>query len=441
MKTSTHTKIAAVTVLLVLLAGAAQAQAIQTWKSGKTTVTLSNNGTLRVSAIGVFRNENLAPAGIMKNYRHDDEPPWHDYKSLITAVIIEKGVIDIGYMAFYGCENIKSVTIPNSVIGIGSYAFHGCKSLTSLTIPKSVQVISGYTFSNCPGLTSINVSKGNKSLRSIDGVLFSINHREKQSLVQQLTGKNNETLTLYRYPAGRQGAYTIPGNVTRIIANAFGGSTGLTSLTIPGSVKIDSYGELLASDCINLTSINVDNDNPHYSSIDGVLFNKDATTLIRYPEGKRGAYTIPNGVTEIGDMAFYNNTNLTSVTIPDGVTHIVDEAFVGCTNLISVKIPSSVTSIGAFAFGWCKALPSVTIPSSVTSIEELAFDFCDNLTSVTSLNPIPPDIDRDGLGRGLPENITLYVPNGSIDAYRNAAGWKDFGRIKPIASGSEAHFR
>jgi len=382
------------------------APVVNTWASGETMVTLHEDGMLRVSG-----------TGDMGNYGYNNNPPWQHFKNRINAVVIEKGVTSVGNYVFSGFKNIKSVTIPNSVISVGSNAFNGCKSLTSLTIPNSVLCITNNTFSNCSSLTFINVGKGNKRFRSINGVLFA---------------KNMEKLTLVRYPAGRFGAYTIPSNVTNIQYGAFLGSVGLTSITIPSSVEL-LQEEPFAEHCIGLTSINVDDDNPQYSSIDGVLFNKDATTLIRYPEGKKGAYAIPNGVTKIRWGAFLNCTGLTSAAIPNSVTSIEQEAFAG-TSLTSIKIPGSVTSIGAAAFGFCKALTYITIPSSVTSIGELAFDFCDNLTSVTSLNPIPPDVEHGEAFRGLSEDAILYVPKGSIDTYRSADAWNEFKYIKPIES-------
>jgi len=117
--------------------------------------------------------------------------------------------------------------------------------------------------------------------------------------------------------------------------------------------------------------------------VDGVLFNKDQTTLIQYPGGKAGGYTIPNSVTSIGSKAFSECTSLTSVTIPNSVTSIGDGAFSACSSLTNVTIPDSVTSIGDGAFFFCSTLTSVTIPDSVTSIGNLAFYFCSSLTSVT----------------------------------------------------------
>jgi hypothetical protein len=173
---------------------------------------------------------------------------------------------------------------------------------------------------------------------------------------------------------------TIPDSVTEIRSDAFTSCIGLTSIMIPDSVT--TISETAFYDCTSITTIMVDAGNVTYSSVDGVVFNKDQTTLILYPPGKAGNYVIPDGVTTIGHYAFLGCDALSSVTIPDSVTAILFGAFQGCSALTSVVIPESVTTIWWWTFAQCDSLTSVVIPDSVTVIEHAAFSHCYSLTSI-----------------------------------------------------------
>ena len=141
-------------------------------------------------------------------------------------------------------------------------------------------------------------------------------------------------------------------------------------------------------------------------------------------------------VTAIGNSAFSYCDGLTSVTIPESVQIIDDWAFAWCTGLTSITIGNGVTSIRKYAFSQCKNLTSVTIGKSVQSISDWAFRYCKNLTSVTVYNPELVDINIvvfDGVDC---TKCKLYVPKGSVEDYRNAAGWSEFGEILPIDESS-----
>jgi hypothetical protein len=198
---------------------------------------------------------------------------------------------------------------------------------------------------------------------------------------------NKKQTMLIQFPGGKAGSYTIPNSVTSIGYFAFQDCTNLTSVTIPNSVT--SIENWAFSSCTGLTAITVDALNSVYSSVDGVLFNKSQTTLIRCPRGKAGSYTIPDSVTGIEWGAFSGCTSLTSITIPNSVTSIGDGAFSGCTSLTSVWIGNSVTSIGDNAFRFCTNLTNVTIPNSVTSIGNGAFVSCTRLSAITISDDFP----------------------------------------------------
>ncbi len=204
---------------------------------------------------------------------------------------------------------------------------------------------------------------------------------------------------------------TIPNSVTSIGDRAFYWSS-LSFVTIPDSVV--QIGVNPFEYCFALKSISVSPDNPYFAVIDGVLFRKADKCLISYPIGiKSSTYTIPQGITSIGDSAFYSCDSLTSVSIPNSVTSIGDSAFSYCDSLTSVSIPNSVTAIGDRAFYYCDSLTSVSIPNSVTAIGDRAFYYCDSLTSVS----IPNSVTAIGdYAFGDCSNLTLTVPRNSYAA-------------------------
>ena len=316
--------------------------------------------------------------------------------SALTTVTIGSGVTTIGSSAFRDCSGLTTVTIPDSVTTIDTSAFQDCSGLTTVTIGSGVTSIGGVTsrstfvFSGCSALTAIDVDTDNIAYTSIDGILYS-----------------KDVTSLIRCPSGKTGSISVPKGVTTIGDYAFFGCAAMTTVDIPDSVT--SIGTHAFSDCSALTAINVNIDNSVYSSTDGILYNKNITTLIRCPTGKTDSVTIPDGVTTIDSDAFYSCSGLTSVTIPDGVTTIGPYAFYSCSGLTTVIIPDSVTTIGHYTFYACSGLTSVTIPDGVTTVDTCTFSSCTNLTSVN----IGSGVTSIGFWsfRGCSGLITLTIPD------------------------------
>ena len=211
---------------------------------------------------------------------------------------------------------------------------------------------------------------------------------------------------------------------------AFYGCSGLTSITIPNSVT--SIGGGAFSGCPKLEKIIVSNENTYFDSRDNcnaIILTATNTLLF----GCKNSI-IPNGVTSIENSAFDCCTGLTSITIPNSVTRIGDYAFRSCTGLTSITIPNSVTSIGDYAFSGCSGLTSITIPNSVVSIGMEAFYGCTGLTAIHCLSSTPPTISSYSgtFNNDTYSKATLYVPQGSLGAYKAAAGWGNFQNIRIV---------
>jgi len=395
-----------------------------------------NKGTLTISG-----------TGDMSDFTSLNDPPWKNKWSSITSIVIEEGVTSIGNYAFSMqllCESViipssvktigayafcfssslAYVDIPNSLELIGAYAFYSCSSLLSVTIPVTVTSIGNKAFTDCRSLRSIDVEEGNPNYKSIDGVLF--NH-EGTVLLQYPVGVSNTSYTIpdgvvtvddysFSYcPAIRSVSFpdsvlsignnaffyckelhsvSISKNLETIGAVAFAYCSSLARFTVPKSVTSIDFMALLG--CSELISIDVENRNMMYKSVDGVLFNNRLTTLIQYPLGNEStSYVIPDTVTSIEYGAFYGCGKLTSIGVGGGNRKFISidgvlfnrqgttllQYPIGKTNTTYV-VPHNVTSIEDDAFAFCSNINRVIIPDSVTSIGDDAFSYCNELNSV-----------------------------------------------------------
>ena len=302
----------------------------------------------------------------------------------LISIELPSSLTNLENMVFSGCTGLTSITIPASVTSINAYAFENCTSLTSIEIPASVTDIGNDAFTGCSSLEAIklspsmthlyNIFSGCSSLKTIELPSSLISYdpfafESCNNLVAINISEDNPYYSSFDgvlYDKAQTNMKVIP--------------QGLTEITIPPSV-----GTIYPIyDSPNLQSIHVSENNPYFSSIDGVVYNKDQTQLIRrMPKNQPiDRYAIPSSVTTIASSAFRDCTGLTSIEIPTSVTSI-DGAFSGCTGLTSIEIPSSITSIGDWTFSRCTGLTSIEIPSTVTAIGDYAFNECTSLASVT----------------------------------------------------------
>ncbi len=416
--------------------------------------------------------------------------------SRLASITIPDSVTSIGSYAFYFCTNLRSVTIPDNVTEIYERAFYHCTSLKSVTIPASVKYIgpeafgygiyddehtivdgfsinytkntyghyyaTKYGFSSETCLVTEELDNGTLAIKGYAGVdkIFTVPSEINGKKVTEIGDSVFKDCLILT-------SVTIPNSVTSVGDRAFWGCANLTSITIPGSVmsigfiafsdcsslksvtipdSVTSIGDSAFGDCTSLTAIDVTIGNKNYTSVNGVLFNKDKTELICYPAGKTDksyiipdsvismGYSafrscvnltriiIPDSVTEIavGNSAFQNCKNLMSITIPDGAISIGSYAFMNCESLVSITIPGSVSKIGWDAFNGCTSLTSIAIPGSVTSIDEAVFYNCKSLKTVTIPVSVKT-IGKDAFGYYY-DNEKKKISNFKIYCYRGTAG-------------------
>ncbi len=257
--------------------------------------------------------------------------------SSLTSVTIPNSVTSIREYAFYGCSGLTSVTIPNSVTSIGESAFQYCKGLTSVTIPNSVTSIEGNAFSGCSGLTSVTIPN---SVTSIGKGAF----YDCSGLTSVIIGNGVTSIgkSAFQYCKGLT-SVTIPNSVTSIGGTAFQDCKGLTSVSIGNSVT--SIGESAFKNCSSLDSVTINSDAIMSKTYSNTSSLKD--TFNNYVK----KYTIGDGVTAIGQYAFYQCTSVESVTIGKDVKSIGYAAFYGCSSLTDIYFDGMETQWGQVSKG------------------------------------------------------------------------------------------
>lgn len=316
-------------------------------------------------------------------------------ESLIESVTLPEGIIKIGDAAFSNSYSLESIWLPNSLKEIEFDMFYWCEKLKEIHFPEALESIGARAFIRCGSLTSIKLPD---SVKVLEDRVFA-------------NCENLETIVL--------------------------------------SSSLESFGvDVFISDK-KLSAITVPEENGHFSDVDGVLFNKDCTLLIKCPEGKAGAYIIPSEVVEIDEEAFFNCAELISVSMDDNVKSIGLSTFSGCSSIEEIhlsnsllKIPSylfesctmlskielgnKIEDIDEYAFSGCTHLEKITLPSSLKSIGSDAFSYCSSLSEITAEGEIPPVCSKYTFYGLDIANIKLNVPASATQAYLSDEIWSQF---------------
>jgi len=363
------------------------------------TVTVSGDGTSGIGGSGVtwsFDGESgtltFSGNGKMENYSWEslkDQvkrvvigegityiPPraFMDYKNLESANL-PKTVTKLNFATFSGCENLAEVTIPDSVTTLGSNCYNRCKKLTRVVIPDSVTIIEGYCFGGCTSLSSVDLSK---NLVEIGSSAF------ERCLALQYIDIPSSVKKIYSWAFWCSGLLEVhvPDSVEYIGERAFAACSDLKTVTLGKGVKTVEHNAIYETP--SLESVIVSTDNPYLTSDEkGILYNKDKTAIIKYPDGSKEENVIlPESVVSIGRNAFAYNKNIVSVILPDGVKDIGIDAFVNCRNLRNIDFGESLEAIGDGAFCFCYSLGEISLPDTLTTLGSSVFRQCTSLVSV-----------------------------------------------------------
>lgn len=254
----------------------------------------------------------------------------------------------------------SSVTIPESIEGrpvtaVTAYAFSYPSTVTHIHLPSTVVDAGNPPVALAGSIQNLSVAEGNPVFSSRDGVLF-----------------NRDQTRLVRVPSAWPGAtFVVADKVIRIDGEAFSQCRNLKRIVLPRGLA--EVGEAAFSSCPGLTDFEVEDGNPVFRSVGGVLFDGRGDTLIQYPQGRAGPYTVPDGVTAIGASAFADCDGLSAIELPAGLTRIGPWAFRSCEGLWHVTIPDKVETIAEGSFHQA-GLATVLVGRGVTLIGDSAFD-------------------------------------------------------------------
>ena len=343
----------------------------------------------------------ISGSGAMSDYNNSSEVPWYGWREEIHSVVIESGITRIGNYAFIYCGSLEEIKLPEGLEEIGREVFEYCSGIKKADIPDSVKEIGTEAFYSCGSLEEVVLGKG---LKSLGGSAF----------------RYCEKLT----------KLTVKGNIESIDSSVFY-NTAIKELQVGKEVS-SLKGTLYGLD--TLEKIEVEEGNESYISEDGVLYNKEKTTLIRYPESKTDIteYKVPDGVKIIGESAFNGNKTIIKIELPKSVQSIKEYAFIYCTGLEEIKLSEGLEEIGREVFEYCSGIKKADIPDSVKEIGTEAFYSCGSLEEVV-------------LGKGLKslggsafrycEKLTKLTVKGNIESIDSSVFYNT--AIKELQVGKE----
>lgn len=401
--------------------------------------------------------------------------------NLLKAVLSDKITV-IGDNAFNGCTTLAIINFPNALQKIKSNAFKNTP-LNSITIPVNVNEIGAGAFSGCnPKIVNWNADGSTLDPTNMDlgNRLEQVNLGEKVKVIHPYLFQKQTKITELYIPSGyiRVGAFmdctglkklTLGANVTKLDASAFKGCVNIAGALVL-SDALDTIPTGVFDNCKKITSVTIGKNVKKISGFSGctgikVVYNFSYMSLVPHSGGvdnpayyadrvynnmdRQGDFifsgkalmgytgsatdiTLPatykNSSYTIGSGAFAGATQLTSVTIPEAVTAIESSAFEGCTGLTSITAPNGVTEIGEKAFSGCSNIKEFSLGGTLQKLGTNALANCTSVQEITCSAQTPPTAYTNSF-TNVPSSAKLYIPGGSLNAYKSAQGWSYFTNV------------
>ena len=361
----------------------------------------------------------------------------------------------LGVFAY--CTSLENIMLSSNITRIPSNTFFKCESLTSLVIPEGVEILGGNLTSGSTSTFGIAGLSGIKTLY-LPNSITTINAR-CFAYMQQLT-------TVVNFPAVQEipkdcfdhclslETFIIPEGVTNISTGAFKSCTNLSVITIPDTVlEISAYAFDQSDNVKNIVDnisylVNtVSNEIQQYYALlyvnnnitDTITINSECKIIaasVFQSDSNLVSIVIPASVISIGESAFFNCQNLSTIIFEsnNSLINLGERAFYSCGSLTSIDLPTTITTIGEYTFYYCSNLTVIEIPSGVTIIARYAFYNCTSLSEITVLAETPPTIQSTTF-MGVPRTAIYYVPDASVDAYKTATNWSALAnQIQPLSA-------
>ena len=325
--------------------------------------------------------------------------------SILKDIPLNENITTLGNGAFKSCKAITSVTVPNSVTDMGTSIFDGCTELLSATLGTGVFSVPNYTFNNCSKLATIVLS-------------------ENITSIGQYAFQNCTSLA----------ALPLTANITQINNYAFKGCTKLTSIEVPD--QITSLGTYVFQNCTGITHAKIGSgittlsNYTFYgcSNLEKVELSEKITSIGSYAfYNCQGLKILPitNAITTIGANAFYGCKGLTSAVLSDNITSLGGSAFYNCSSLEEVTLGSGITKLESSLFRNNSQLKKVVANGIITSLATYTFNGCSALECIYIKSESVPTASSNTF-TNVPETCIIFVPETSVNAYKEANYWKNF---------------